>query len=113
MQFFPTLDFASDKLYKFIKSGLDDYHAKRNFDLGINNKTNVSCLSPYLRKRILHEKLILNSCLKDRELKQIEKFVQEVFGEHTGRVGWKEEKPFGKTMSQGSRTLKVKNNLNY
>ena len=75
MQFFPTLDFASDKLYKFIKSGLDDYHAKRNFDLGINNKTNVSCLSPYLRKRILHEKLILNSCLKDRELKHIEKFV--------------------------------------
>ena len=33
--------------------------------------------------------MILNSCLKDRELKQIEKFVQEVFGEHTGR-GWLE-----------------------
>ena len=89
MQFFPTLDFASDKLYKFIKSGLDDYHAKRNFDLGINNKTNVSCLSPYLRKRILHEKLILNSCLKDRELKQIEKFVQEVFW-RTYWKGWLE-----------------------
>ena len=38
MQFFPTLDFASDKLYKFIKSGLDDYHAKRKLYRGINNK---------------------------------------------------------------------------
>jgi deoxyribodipyrimidine photo-lyase len=45
-----------NKLENFISKGLPYYSFKRNYDLGPSNRTNISLLSPYIRKRILHEK---------------------------------------------------------
>ena len=74
-----------NKLENFISKGLPYYSFKRNYDLGPSNRTNISLLSPYIRKRILHEKEIINKCLKHNSLSKIEKFIQEVFW----RVYWK------------------------
>ena len=41
-----------DKLENFINHGLQYYSSKRNFDLGLNDKSNVSCLSPYISHRL-------------------------------------------------------------
>ena len=74
-----------NKLECFISKGLPYYSSKRNYDLGPSNRTNISLLSPYIRKRILHEKEVINKCLKHHSLNKIEKFIQEVFW----RVYWK------------------------
>ena len=74
-----------NKLETFISKGLAYYSSKRNYDLGPSDRTNISLLSPYIRKRILHEKEIINKCLKHNSLSKIEKFIQEVFW----RVYWK------------------------
>ena len=55
---------AVHKLSSFIKNGLNTYSSQRNFDLGPQNRTNVSNLSPFIKKRIIHEEEVLNECLK-------------------------------------------------
>ena len=74
-----------EKLNDFVKNGLIYYSSKRNFDFGPSNRKNISLLSPYIRKRILHEKEVINKCIQHHSLHQIEKFIQEVFW----RVYWK------------------------
>ncbi len=73
------------KLDKFISNGILSYSSKRNYDFGPSNRSNISLLSPYIRKRILHEKEVINKCLEHFSLNKIEKFIQEVFW----RVYWK------------------------
>ena len=41
-----------DKLDNFVSSEILSYSSKRNYDLGPSNRTNISTLSPYIRKRI-------------------------------------------------------------
>ena len=84
-----------EKLKNFIDSGLQSYSSKRNYDFGPSNRSNISFLSPYIRKRILHEKEVINKCLEHFNLNKIEKFIQEVFGGFTGKVGWKEDQRSG------------------
>ncbi len=74
-----------EKLNDFVKNGLIYYSSERNFDFGPSNRKNISLLSPYIRKRILHEKEVINKCIQHHSLHQIEKFIQEVFW----RVYWK------------------------
>ena len=76
---------SQEKLKNFIESGLQSYSSKRNYDFGPSNRSNISFLSPYIRKRILHEKEVINKCLEHFNLNKIEKFIQEVFW----RVYWK------------------------
>ncbi len=79
-------------LDSFIKNGLKDYSKKRNYDYGVDNRSNVSKLSPYIKKRIIHEKLVINNCLKTLSFESIEKFIQEVFW-RTYWKGWLEGRP--------------------
>ena len=83
---------AVNKLNTFINNGLNSYSSQRNFDLGPQNHTNVSNLSPFIRKRIIHEVEVLNECLKVKKYQHIEKFVQEVFW-RTYWKGWLEGRP--------------------
>ena len=69
----------------FINQGLENYSRSRNFDHGPNKRTNVSNLSPFIRKRIIHEKQIIRSCLQKFDRSKIDKFIQEVFW----RIYWK------------------------
>ena len=55
---------AKSKLDEFIEYGLKDYSKRRNFDNGPENRDNVSCLSPYIKRRILHEREVIKSSLK-------------------------------------------------
>ena len=64
MKFKISREEALKQLDVFINSGLENYSFKRNFDLGPNNKSNVSCLSPYISHRLITEyevaKIVLN-----------------------------------------------------
>ena len=55
MQFVNSRLEALDKLNKFIESDISNYNAKRNFDFGVDNRNNVSCLSPYITHRLITE----------------------------------------------------------
>ncbi len=81
----PNLSTARKKLSIFINNGLQNYSKSRNFDYGPGKRNNVSKMSPFIRKRIIHEKEIILSCLKKYEKLQIDKYIQEIFW----RIYWK------------------------
>jgi len=81
----PNKNNAEAALKHFIENGLGYYAYKRNHDYGYNKNTNVSKLSPFIRKRILHEKDVIKLSLRHFKYQDIEKFIQEVFW----RVYWK------------------------
>ena len=87
---------ALDRLATFIENGLNKYSLERNYDFGSTNRSNVSILSPFIKKRIIHECEVLKECLKFKKFENIEKFVQEVFW-RTYWKGWLEgEMKYGK-----------------
>ncbi len=85
MNFKPSREFATQLLEKFINNNLVDYSRLRNFDFGPNNRSNISCLSPYVTHGIISELEILNKCLKKFSFLKSEKFIQEIFW----RIYWK------------------------
>ena len=54
MQVEISRDGALKKLDNFINAELPNYNFKRNFDLGPDDKSNVSCLSPYISHRLIN-----------------------------------------------------------
>ena len=46
---------AVDQLNNFIEQNLTDYSKLRNFDFGTNNRSNISCLSPYITHGTINE----------------------------------------------------------
>ena len=59
---------AIEKLNNFIEKNLSEYSKLRNFDFGPDNRTNISCLSPYVTHGIINEKEIMNdACQKYSE----------------------------------------------
>lgn len=69
-----------------------DYASGRNYDLGPDQRRDVSLLSPYLRRRLLTEKEVVGEALQAHSAKACEKFVQEVFW-RTYFKGWLERRP--------------------
>ena len=55
MKFDNSREGAITQLDTFINSELANYSFKRNFDLGPKDKSNVSCLSPYISHRLITE----------------------------------------------------------
>ena len=76
---------AVDKLNTFVEQNLSDYSKLRNFDFGPSNRSNVSCLSPYITHGIINELEVINKSLKKFSFAKNEKFIQEVLW----RVYWK------------------------
>ena len=76
---------AVDKLNQFIENNLLEYSKLRNFDFGPDNRSNISCLSPYVTHGLINEVEIINKSLKKFSFVKNEKFIQEVFW----RVYWK------------------------
>ena len=75
----------------FIENFLQNYASKRNFDLGPPHP-NVSKLSPYIKRRFLSEKEILETIFPKYSLNLVDKFVQEIFWRTYWR-GWLELHP--------------------
>ena len=76
---------AVDQLNNFIEQNLTDYSKLRNFDFGPSNRSNISCLSPYITHGIINELEVINKSLKKFSFAKNEKFIQEVLW----RVYWK------------------------
>ena len=85
MNFEPSRSFAIEKLNNFVEKNLIEYSKLRNFDYGPNQRTNISCLSPYVTHGIISEKEIINKSLKKYSFIKSEKFIQEVLW----RIYWK------------------------
>ena len=85
MQFEISRDGALKKLDNFINAELPNYNFKRNFDFGPNDKSNVSCLSPYISHRLITEYEVAKIVLAKFPYQKVEKYIQEIFW----RVYWK------------------------
>ena len=85
MKFEPSRAKAVDKLNHFIENNLSEYSKLRNFDFGPDNRSNISCLSPYISHGIINELEVIDKSLKKFSFAKNEKFIQEVLW----RVYWK------------------------
>ncbi len=83
---------AIEKLNNFIENNLKDYSKLRNFDLGPESRSNVSCLSPYITHGIISEKEIIKKSLDKFSFAKNEKFIQEVLWRSYWK-GWLELRP--------------------
>ena len=85
MEFEASRAKAIDKLNHFVENNLFEYSRLRNFDFGPDNRSNISCLSPYITHGILNELEVIDKSLKKFSFVKNEKFIQEVLW----RVYWK------------------------
>ncbi len=83
---------AVDKLNNFVENNLIDYSKLRNFDFGPNNRSNISCLSPYIAHGVINELEVIDKSLKKFSFAKNEKFIQEVLW-RTYWKGWLELRP--------------------
>ncbi len=83
---------ALDKLNYFVENNLSEYSKLRNFDYGPGNRSNISCLSPYITHGIISEKEVIKKSLNKFSFAKNEKFIQEVLW-RTYWKGWLELRP--------------------
>ena len=83
---------ALDKLNYFVENNLSEYSKLRNFDYGPDNRSNISCLSPYITHGIINEKEVIKKSLNKFSFAKNEKFIQEVLW-RTYWKGWLELRP--------------------
>ena len=76
---------AVEKLNNFVEKNLTDYLKLRNFDFGPANRSNISCLSPYIAHGVINELEVIDKSLKKFSFQKNEKFIQEVLW----RIYWK------------------------
>ncbi len=83
---------ALDKLNYFVENNLSEYSKLRNFDFGPKNRSNISCLSPYITHGVISEKEVIEKSLGKFSFSKNEKFIQEVLW-RTYWKGWLELRP--------------------
>ncbi len=88
----PTRNAALERLTEFVPRAGRHYASNRNYDLGPEDRSNVSALSPWIRYRALTEEHVAATTLQRHSLHQAEKFVQEVVW-RTYWKGWLEHRP--------------------
>ena len=76
---------AVDKLNDFVENNLSEYSKLRNFDFGPDDRSNISCLSPYITHGVINELEVIDKSLKKFSFAKNDKFIQEVLW----RVYWK------------------------
>ncbi|MEM9839714.1 MAG: FAD-binding domain-containing protein [Pseudomonadota bacterium] len=91
--FFPaTRANALTRLDAFTAAMAQTYTEERNSDYGPEDRSNVSCLSPFHAHRLLMESETVERALSEHGLQQAEKFIQEVYW-RTYFKGWLELRP--------------------
>ena len=83
---------AIEKLNKFVEQNLIEYSRLRNFDFGPSNRSNISCLSPYITHGAISELEVIKKSLSKFSFSKNEKFIQEVLW-RTYWKGWLELRP--------------------
>ncbi|MDC1112574.1 FAD-binding domain-containing protein [Candidatus Pelagibacter sp.] len=92
MNFVASRASAIEKLNKFADQNLFEYSKLRNFDYGPNNRSNISCLSPYITHGVISELELIKKSLSKFSFSKNEKFIQEVLW-RTYWKGWLELRP--------------------
>ena len=92
MNFETSRSKALEKLNHFIENNLSEYSKLRNFDFGPQNRSNISCLSPYIAHGIINENEVIKKSLGKFSFSKNEKFIQEVLW-RTYWKGWLELRP--------------------
>ena len=100
---------ALDKLNYFVENNLSEYSKLRNFDFGPENRSNISCLSPYITHGIISEKEVIEKSLGKFSFSKNEKFIQEVLW-RTYWKGWLELRP-NVWSDYLTELIKIKENL--
>ncbi len=90
--FAPTRAAGLARLDAFVRRAGRHYANLRNHDLGSERRDNVSCLSPWIRHRLITEEDVLRATLARHAPSSAEKFIQEVFW-RTYFKGWLEQRP--------------------
>lgn len=88
----PTREAALARLTAFVPHAGRDYASGRNVDRGPLDRSNVSALSPYIRRRMITEEEVVRAVLRQHSFAAAEKFVQEVAW-RTYWKGWLEMRP--------------------
>ncbi len=83
---------AIENLNKFVDQHLIEYSKLRNFDYGPDNRSNISCLSPYITHGVISELEVIKKSLSKFSFSKNEKFIQEVLW-RTYWKGWLELRP--------------------
>ncbi len=83
---------AIENLNRFVDQNLFEYSKLRNFDYGPDNRSNISCLSPYITHGVISELEVINKSLNKFSFSKNEKFIQEVLW-RTYWKGWLELRP--------------------
>jgi len=92
------VDFKADRaaglarLLLFVPTAGRSYQTRRNDDLGPQDRSNVSALSPWIRHRLVSEAEVCRAVLDTHSAAAAEKFIQEVFW-RTYWKGWLELRP--------------------
>ncbi len=88
----PTRTAALARLGRFLPRAGRAYADDRNFDLGPEDRSNVSALSPHVRFRLVTEAELIAAAIERHGPRAAEKFVQEVAW-RTYWKGWLEQRP--------------------
>ncbi len=87
----PTRSAARQQLSTFLPRAGQHYERRRNFDLGSGDRDNVSCLSPWIRHRLLLEREVALAAAEAHG-EGADKFIDEVFWRTYFR-GWMAHHP--------------------
>ena len=87
-----TREAALARLAAFMPHAGRDYASGRNTDRGPLDRSNVSALSPYIRRRMITEEEVVRAVLCQHSFAAAEKFVQEIAW-RTYWKGWLEMRP--------------------
>jgi deoxyribodipyrimidine photo-lyase len=88
----PTRAAGLARLEQFLPSAGRAYASGRNVDRGPDDRSNVSALSPWIRRRLITEEEVVAAVLERHSFSAAEKFVQEVVW-RTYWKGWLEMRP--------------------
>lgn len=88
----PSRSAALERLTAFAPAMGRHYATKRNYDFGPEDRSNVSGLSPHVRHRLVLERELVETALRDHGLDAAEKFIQEACW-RTYWKGWLEQRP--------------------
>jgi len=92
MEFGTSRASAVEKLNKFVDKNLFEYSKLRNFDYGPKDRSNISCLSPYITHGVITELELIKRSLNKFSFSKNEKFIQEILW-RTYWKGWLELRP--------------------
>lgn len=90
--FTPTRAAGLAQLEKFVSRMGDHYTSQRNYDLGAQDRSTASTLSPWIRHRLITEEEVLTRAFARHSPSAASKFVQEVFWRGYFK-GWLEHHP--------------------